>query len=161
MIPLGFLALLAITAFGALLTAHWLAVVAVAFCLLWLIAVLVGVAGWWFTRLPTGFLPTEDQGYAFVAGEALQRADRDGLQVDAPGPCVPHAAEDSPVGFGVRPIAVEVGADRGGAVRQRAAQTKVEARFDVGFGVIFGSVGDDGGLGTGMRAVRVRLPRPG
>ena len=28
---------------------------------------LVGVTGWWFTRLPTGFLPTEDQGYAVVA----------------------------------------------------------------------------------------------
>ena len=27
---------------------------------------LVGVTGWWFTRLPTGFLPTEDQGYAIV-----------------------------------------------------------------------------------------------
>src|SRR5512135_1893557 len=27
---------------------------------------LVGLTGWWFTRLPTGFLPTEDQGYAIV-----------------------------------------------------------------------------------------------
>jgi len=27
---------------------------------------LVGVAGWGFTRLPTGFLPTEDQGYAVM-----------------------------------------------------------------------------------------------
>ena len=24
------------------------------------------LTGWWFTRLPTGFLPTEDQGYAIV-----------------------------------------------------------------------------------------------
>ena len=31
-----------------------------------LFAVLVGLTGWWFTRLPTGFLPTEDQGYAIV-----------------------------------------------------------------------------------------------
>ncbi len=27
---------------------------------------LAGLAGWWFTRLPTGFLPVEDQGYAIV-----------------------------------------------------------------------------------------------
>ena len=27
---------------------------------------LVALAGWWFTKLPTGFLPTEDQGYAVV-----------------------------------------------------------------------------------------------
>src|SRR5271155_2903382 len=25
-----------------------------------------GVTLWWFTRLPTGFLPTEDQGYVIV-----------------------------------------------------------------------------------------------
>ena len=29
-------------------------------------AALVALTGWWFTRLPTGFLPTEDQGYAIV-----------------------------------------------------------------------------------------------
>src|SRR4051794_4867065 len=27
---------------------------------------LVALTGWWFARLPTGFLPTEDQGYAIV-----------------------------------------------------------------------------------------------
>ncbi|MHC5541486.1 efflux RND transporter permease subunit, partial [Singulisphaera rosea] len=27
---------------------------------------LVALTGWWFTQLPTGFLPTEDQGYAIV-----------------------------------------------------------------------------------------------
>ena len=27
---------------------------------------LVALAGWWFTQLPTGFLPTEDQGYCVV-----------------------------------------------------------------------------------------------
>ena len=31
-----------------------------------LFAALVGLTGWWFTRLPTGFLPIEDQGYAIV-----------------------------------------------------------------------------------------------
>jgi hydrophobic/amphiphilic exporter-1 (mainly G- bacteria), HAE1 family len=28
---------------------------------------LVGLTGWWFLQLPTGFVPTEDQGYAIVA----------------------------------------------------------------------------------------------
>ncbi len=28
---------------------------------------LVALTGWWFMRLPTGFVPTEDQGYAIVA----------------------------------------------------------------------------------------------
>ena len=28
--------------------------------------VVSGVTLWWFTRLPTGFLPVEDQGYAIV-----------------------------------------------------------------------------------------------
>jgi HAE1 family hydrophobic/amphiphilic exporter-1 len=28
---------------------------------------LVALTGWWFVRLPTGFVPTEDQGYAIVA----------------------------------------------------------------------------------------------
>lgn len=28
---------------------------------------LVGVTGWWFVQLPTGFVPSEDQGYAIIA----------------------------------------------------------------------------------------------
>jgi HAE1 family hydrophobic/amphiphilic exporter-1 len=28
---------------------------------------LVGLAGWWYTQLPTGFIPTEDQGYILMA----------------------------------------------------------------------------------------------
>src|SRR3954447_11583425 len=31
-----------------------------------LFTALVALTGWWFTRLPTGFLPLEDQGYAIV-----------------------------------------------------------------------------------------------
>ena len=30
-------------------------------------AALLGVAGWWYTQLPTGFIPTEDQGYFLMA----------------------------------------------------------------------------------------------
>ena len=39
------------------------------------------LAGWWLTRLPTGFLPIEDQGYVIVGvqlpdGASLERTDR-------------------------------------------------------------------------------------
>ncbi len=27
---------------------------------------LIALTGWWYQRLPTGFLPTEDQGYAII-----------------------------------------------------------------------------------------------
>ena len=27
---------------------------------------LVVLTGWWYQRVPTGFIPTEDQGYCFV-----------------------------------------------------------------------------------------------
>ena len=41
--------------------------------------VLIGLAGWGLTRVPTGFIPTEDQGYAMIAvqmpdGASLERA---------------------------------------------------------------------------------------
>lgn len=32
-------------------------------------AVLVGLAGWWYWNLPTGFLPTEDQGYLIATAQ--------------------------------------------------------------------------------------------
>ena len=43
--------------------------------------VLIGLAGWGLTRVPTGFIPTEDQGYAMVIvqlpdGASLQRTQR-------------------------------------------------------------------------------------
>jgi HAE1 family hydrophobic/amphiphilic exporter-1 len=34
-----------------------------------LFVALISLAGWWFTRLPTGFLPTEDQGYAIMGAQ--------------------------------------------------------------------------------------------
>ena len=52
-------------------------------------------------------------------------------------------------------------ADRRGAVRMGAAQAELEARLDIGLGVVRGAIGDDGGLGARMRAVRVGLARPG
>jgi HAE1 family hydrophobic/amphiphilic exporter-1 len=36
------------------------------FAMMLLFVALAAVTGWWFTRLPTGFLPTEDQGYAIM-----------------------------------------------------------------------------------------------
>ena len=43
--------------------------------------VLIGLAGWGLTRVPTGFIPTEDQGYAMVTvqlpdGASLERTER-------------------------------------------------------------------------------------
>ena len=42
---------------------------------------LVGITGWGLTRIPTGFIPTEDQGYVMVSvqlpdGASLQRTER-------------------------------------------------------------------------------------
>ena len=54
-----------------------------------------------------------------------------------------------------------MGTDRGGAVRVGALQAKLEPRFDVRFAVVLATVGDDGVLGAGVGAVRVRLTRPG
>ena len=34
---------------------------------------IIGVAGWRFTQQPTGFLPTEDQGYCIIAIQAARR----------------------------------------------------------------------------------------
>jgi HAE1 family hydrophobic/amphiphilic exporter-1 len=36
------------------------------FAMMALFVALAALTGWWFTRLPTGFLPTEDQGYAIM-----------------------------------------------------------------------------------------------
>ena len=38
-----------------------------------LFAVIVGVTGWGFVRQPTGFLPTEDQGYAILVVQPARR----------------------------------------------------------------------------------------
>ena len=43
--------------------------------------ILVGLAGWGLSRIPTGFIPTEDQGYVLIAvqlpdGASLERTDR-------------------------------------------------------------------------------------
>jgi HAE1 family hydrophobic/amphiphilic exporter-1 len=40
-------------------------------------AVLVGLTGWWFGKLPTGFLPTEDQGYAIMGAQLPDAASQE------------------------------------------------------------------------------------
>ncbi len=42
-------------------------VVRYAYLMMILFAVLIGLAAWWYEHVPTGFLPTEDQGYVFVS----------------------------------------------------------------------------------------------
>ena len=53
--------------------------------------VLIGLAGWGLTRVPTGFIPTEDQGYLMIAvqmpdGASLERAQKvmDRISKDRP-----------------------------------------------------------------------------
>ncbi len=97
----------------------------------------------------------------FVAGKTLQRTETDRLQVDAAGPLISQPAEHCPLQLGTRPVAVEVRADRSGAVGVSATQAKFEALFDIGFRVVFVAVGDDGVPCARMGAVRVGLPGPG
>lgn len=42
---------------------------------------LAGITGWWFMRLPTGFVPTEDQGYAIVAIQLPDAASQERTRV--------------------------------------------------------------------------------
>ena len=61
--------------------------------------VLVGLAGWGLTRIPTGFIPTEDQGYVMVAVQlpdaaSLERTERvmdEVVKVGMTTPGVEHA----------------------------------------------------------------------
>ena len=94
-----------------------------------------------------------------IAGKTFQRTDADRLQVDPAGPGISHPAKDRP-GPGIRPVTVEMRADRRRAVGIGATQTKLEARFDIGFRVVFAAISDDGVFGARMRAVRVGLPPP-
>ena len=100
------------------------------------------------------------QCHAIVAGEAFQRADGNRLQVDPAGPGIAQSPEHRPMRPGIRPIAIQMRADRGGAVRQGAAQPELKPRLDIGFVIILATIGDDRGLGARMGAVRVGLTRP-
>jgi HAE1 family hydrophobic/amphiphilic exporter-1 len=67
--------------------------------------VLIGLAGWGLTRVPTGFLPTEDQGYAMIAvqmpdGASLERTQRVLDEVSKIGLDTPGAAHAIAIGTG-------------------------------------------------------------
>ena len=69
---------------------------------------LVGVAGWGLTRIPTGFIPTEDQGYVLLAaqlpdGASLERTERVMDKVIKTALSVPGARDVVTIG-GVSPL---------------------------------------------------------
>ena len=66
---------------------------------------LIAVAGWGLTRVPTGFIPTEDQGYLMVAvqmpdGASLERTQRVMDEVSRIGRAIPGAAHAIAIGTG-------------------------------------------------------------
>ncbi|MEI6655717.1 MAG: efflux RND transporter permease subunit [Verrucomicrobiota bacterium] len=69
---------------------------------------LVGVAGWGMARIPTGFIPTEDQGYVLVAvqlpdGASLERTERVMDEVIQIAAGIPGVDSTSAIG-GVSPL---------------------------------------------------------
>jgi HAE1 family hydrophobic/amphiphilic exporter-1 len=67
--------------------------------------VLIGLAGWGLTKVPTGFLPTEDQGYLMVAvqmpdGASLERTQKVMDDVSRIGLAVPGAEHAIAIGTG-------------------------------------------------------------
>ncbi len=67
--------------------------------------VLIGLAVWGLTRVPTGFLPTDDQGYVMIAvqmpdGASLQRTEKVMDEVSRIGLATPGAAHAIAIGTG-------------------------------------------------------------
>ena len=67
--------------------------------------VLIGLAGWGLTRVPTGFIPTEDQGYLMIAvqmpdGASLERAQNVMDRISKIGLETPGAAHAIAIGTG-------------------------------------------------------------
>ncbi len=67
--------------------------------------VLIGVAGWGLTKVPTGFIPTEDQGYLMVAvqmpdGASLERTQKVMDEVSRIGLGIPGSAHAIAIGTG-------------------------------------------------------------
>ena len=67
--------------------------------------VLIGLAGWGLTRVPTGFIPTEDQGYVMIAvqmpdGASLERTQNVMDRVSKIGLETPGAAHAIAIGTG-------------------------------------------------------------
>ncbi len=67
--------------------------------------VLIGLAGWGLTRVPTGFIPTEDQGYLMVAvqmpdGASLERSQNVMDEIGRIGLAIPGAEHAIAIGTG-------------------------------------------------------------
>ena len=67
--------------------------------------VLIGPAGWGLTRVPTGFIPTEDQGYVMIAvqmpdGASLERSQNVMDRISRIGLDTPGAAHAIAIGTG-------------------------------------------------------------
>ncbi len=67
--------------------------------------VLIGLAGWGLTRVPTGFIPTEDQGYLMVAvqmpdGASLERSQKVMDEIGRIGLAIPGAEHAIAIGTG-------------------------------------------------------------
>src|SRR5450432_857700 len=67
--------------------------------------VLIGLAGWGLTRVPTGFIPTEDQGYLMVAvqmpdGASLERSQKVMDEIGRIGLGIPRAKHAIAIGTG-------------------------------------------------------------
>jgi len=70
--------------------------------------VLVGLAGWGLARIPTGFIPTEDQGYVMVSvllpdGSSLERTERAMDRIADIGRSVPGVIHSIAIG-GISPL---------------------------------------------------------
>ena len=97
---------------------------------------------------------------ARVTRIGVEHAQRHGLQRDAVAPLRLHLAEQSPGHRKLRARRVEMGADRGGAMRIRATQRELHARLDVLPRPVRFAIGGDGGESGRERAVGIGLPLP-
>jgi len=84
--------------------------------------VLIGVAAWGLTKVPTGFLPAEDQGYLMIAvqmpdGASLERTEAVMNEISRVGLAVPGAAHAIVIGTGgPSPLAGDVSLANAGIV---------------------------------------------
>ena len=90
----------------------------------------------------------------------LDRDDRDGLEVDPPGPGVAHLGEERPRDPVLRGGGIEMGADQRRAVGEGRAKREIHAAADVGGGPVGGTVGGDRTERAHEGAVGIGAARP-
>ena len=96
----------------------------------------------------------------FVGDRTIHRKQCDRLQCDAAFPFLAHLGEDRPRDRRLFRIAVDVGAQRAGAVREGAAQREVHALGDILGRPVHIAIRHHGGARAEMRAVRVLRAMP-